>query len=60
MRREERVLLAPGQPRHAVHVVVAVALHVRKAEQRDQRQVLLQREPGLDGEILAGKKKTGV
>ena len=52
--RQESLLFVARQARHAVHVVVAVALDMRQPEQRDQREVLLQREPGLDGEVLAG------
>src|SRR5207253_6043138 len=31
-----------------------VALDVRQAEERDEREILLDREPRLDGEVLAG------
>ena len=33
---------------------MAVALDVRQAEERGEREVLLDRESGLDGEVLAG------
>src|SRR5574341_2623309 len=53
MRVEKCPLLLLRQSGHAVHVVVPIALDVRKPEQRYEREVLLQREPGLDGEVLA-------
>ena len=40
------------QRRHAVDVVVAVALDMRDAQQRHQRQILLQRQPGLDRQVF--------
>ena len=48
MRSEESLLLRRRQRRHAVDVMVAVALDVADAEQRHQREVLLQREAGHD------------
>ena len=43
---------SPRQRRHAVDVVVAVALDVRDAQQVDQRQVLLHRQAGLRRQVF--------
>ena len=58
MRREKSLLLgfARALAGEAVHVMMAVALDVRYPEKADERQILLQREPGGGGEILAGEK----
>ncbi len=52
VRGEESLLLRRRQVGHAVHVVVAVAFDVPDAQQRHQRQVLLQRQAGLDRQVL--------
>ena len=54
MRGEKRGLLGLGQARHAVDIVVSVAFDVADADQIDQRQILLHREAGLGGQVLAG------
>jgi hypothetical protein len=41
MRPGEGCLLRLGRERHAVDEVVAVALHVAEAQERDERQILL-------------------
>src|SRR6266700_1357183 len=53
MRREKSLLLgfARALAGEAVHVMMAVALDVRYPEKADERQILLQREPGGGGEI---------
>ena len=43
---------ASRQRRHAVDVVMAVALHMRDAQQVDQRQVLLHRQAGLRRQVF--------
>jgi len=53
MRGKERVLLGGGRRRHAVDVVMAVALHVPDAQQRDEREILLQSDPRLHGQVLS-------
>src|SRR5437773_5830804 len=54
---EEAALLGPRPARHAVDVVVAVLLDVLQAEQAREGQILLHREPGLRGEVLAGHEE---
>ena len=49
---EEALLLGRRQRGHAVDVVMAVALDMADAEQRHQRQVLLQGDAGLDRQVL--------
>jgi hypothetical protein len=50
---QEVVLLGLRHARHAVHVVVSVALHVPQPQQGHQRQILLHRKPGLSCQVLA-------
>ncbi len=52
MRRREIALLAHRRERHPVDEVVPVALDMRDAEQRHQRQVLLHADPGPGGQVL--------
>jgi hypothetical protein len=47
MRREKCLLLDERQHRHAIDVVMPVALDVHDAQQVYERQVLLHREAGL-------------
>ena len=53
VRLQERQALALRPAGEAVDEVVAVALDVGQAEQRDQRQVLLHRKAGLRRQVLA-------
>ena len=53
MRFEERERLAERPAGEAVDEVMAVALDVGEAEQRDQREVLLHRQAGLRRQVLA-------
>ena len=53
MRLEEREALGQRPAGEAVDEVMPVALDVRQAEQRDQREVLLHGEPGLRRQVLA-------
>ncbi len=57
MRLEERQALAERPTGEAVDEVVAVALDVGEAEQRDEREVLLHGEAGLRRQVLAGEEE---
>ena len=59
MRGEKPALLGRGQAGHAVDIVVAVAFDMSDADQIDQRQILLQREARLNGQVFAGHEIAG-
>src|SRR3954471_2735665 len=46
--------LACRREAETIDIVMAVALGMRRAEQRAEREILLHAEAGLAGEILAG------
>ena len=52
MRGEERVLLRLRHARHAVDVMMPVALDMRRADQGREREILLHRDAGLRGQVL--------
>ena len=54
---QKRILLDLSQLGHPVDIVMPIALDVCDAEQRHQRQVLLQCQAGLDRQIVALMKK---
>ena len=60
MRLEERQALGVRPAGEAVDEVVAVALDVGQAEQRDQGQVLLHRQAGLRRQVLAREEEADV
>ena len=53
---EEGLLLTLGQPAHAVDVMVPIALDMIDADQGRKREILLQRDAGLNGGSSADMK----
>ena len=56
MRLEEGLGFGGGRFAKAIDVMMAVALGMRHADQRAEREILLHAEPGLAGQILAGNE----
>lgn len=55
--RHEAILLVIGGEAHAIDIVVAVALEVREAEQREEGDVLLGADAGPGAQVLGGEEK---